>query len=712
MQDRIELPARSPEGFKLFLMGFLNLFIELALIRYLSGNIWNLGYFPNLVLLAVFTGMGLGFAFHVRFASEKISIFVYNAAFFILASLLVFVYYMHPKVPGLSLLGGEIGGELFFSNTLTTPTEKENYLPFIICFISVIAIFILLSQRTAKLFALFKPLTAYSLDIGGSCAGIIGFMIISRLSLPAYMWFIAITAIFPFTLSGPWKYRTAPLLAGAAAVLFSYAQDLKLLSYPDYIDAPEVVWSPYQKIERLGLVLFVNGIGHQRMETESGIPGMFYQGIYDHRLNEAKLPAYKDVLIIGAGTGNDAAAALMNDARSVDAVEIDPVIAKIGKAYHPCNPYKDPRVNLVVNDGRAFMTNSKKKYDLIVFALTDSTIRVSSMSQLRLENYLFTVESVRRAYELLNDNGDIIFYNMYRRPWLIDKIARIIKTAVGKYPLILLEPKPPAYFTVIEIGKSSYAESYAPLSNETTATASDDWPFLYLKKRAIPKIYIIAMIIIAAALIGVVVFSSRSRGSGLDADKSNLPISARIAFVFMGAAFMLLETKSVIQFSLLFGATWLNNSLVFLAILILVLAANYTATIFKQGEKNIFPIYILLMLSTLAAIVYPAGNMLKIESLPIRFAAASIFTFSPIFFANLIFSIAFARRKFAERVFGWNLMGAVIGGISEYGSMYLGYRLLSVFVAVFYTIVFAAVMTEVRVDKCASKAGNPNSEKY
>ena len=43
---------------------------------------------------------------------------------------------------------------------------------------------------------------------------------------------------------------------------------------------------------------------------------------------------------------------------------------------------------------------------------------------------------------------------------------------------------------------------------------------------------------------------------------------------FLGAAFMLLETKAVVQLALLFGSTWLVNSLVFFTALILILLAN------------------------------------------------------------------------------------------------------------------------------------------
>ena len=45
-QSIADEPNRA-NAVRLFLCGFLILFLELVLIRYLAGNIWNLGYFPN-----------------------------------------------------------------------------------------------------------------------------------------------------------------------------------------------------------------------------------------------------------------------------------------------------------------------------------------------------------------------------------------------------------------------------------------------------------------------------------------------------------------------------------------------------------------------------------------------------------------------------------------------------------------------------------------
>ena len=83
-------------------------------------------------------------------------------------------------------------------------------------------------------------------------------------------------------------------------------------------------------------------------------------------------------------------------------------------------------MHLVVDDARAFMGYTTRKYDLIVFALTDSLVKVSPMAQLRLENYIFTVESIRTASHLLQEDGNLIFYNSYRLPWITHKLELMI----------------------------------------------------------------------------------------------------------------------------------------------------------------------------------------------------------------------------------------------------------------------------------------------
>src|SRR5262249_61404941 len=105
--------------------------------------------------------------------------------------------------------------------------------------------------------------------------------------------------------------------------------------------------------------------------------------------------AIGDVLIIGAGSGNDVSRALQWGARHIDAVEIDPVIQRLGDRDHPNRPYQDPRVTVHLDDGRNFLRSTDRQYDLIIYALVDSLVLHSGYSNIRLESYLFT----RQAFE-------------------------------------------------------------------------------------------------------------------------------------------------------------------------------------------------------------------------------------------------------------------------------------------------------------------------
>ena len=272
------VPVLTPwtlTGGKLFLLGFLTLFLELMLIRYLAGSIWNLGYFPNIVLLSAFIGMGVGFVFHHHLNTTWSNI-VFHAAFAATVGLIAFVSYKHPIVPGFDVWHYNLDGDLYFA-FVPFKADDLNYVFFVLCFVTVALIFACLSQRTAKLFRQFAPLDAYTLDILGSCAGILTFMAVSALWLPAYAWFGIFTVIFLLALPEGWKGRLLPLLLSAAGLYVMYQQDHVFMRDPKSTNPLQTFWSPYQKIEyveetpppdhpgRLRRRIFVNGLDHQEM---------------------------------------------------------------------------------------------------------------------------------------------------------------------------------------------------------------------------------------------------------------------------------------------------------------------------------------------------------------------------------------------------------------------------------------------------------------
>ena len=681
---------------RLFVLGTLTLLLELALIRFLAGTIWNLGYFPNLVLLAVFVGLGLGFVFHSR-VSEEQSGPLFVAAGWSLLGLVAFVHFLHPVVPGFGEGVGVVGGEVFYTNAPAVADATSLWV-FVAWFFATMVVFALLGQRTAKVFRAFPPLRAYSLDVAGSCAGVLTFMLVSALQLPAWTWFLAAAALFAAA-APPGRGALAAAAPVALCAVLAWRGDQHLLADPRYAGEYVVRWSPYQKVEfaaeaREGPTVYVNGITHQGMFTADVLTTSVYSLPYRARAQRRELPPYRSVLVIGAGSGNDVATALLHGASHVDAVEIDPVIARLGRERHPARPYQDPRVTLTITDGRAFLTNARRRYDLVIFALTDSLVKVSPMAQLRLENYLFTVESIQRAHELLTDSGDVLLYNFYRTDTVAAKNALVVEQATGHFPLLLHRE---AGLLMMLAGPHS-AGPAPPRALLGVDATTDDWPFPYLPRRGVPGIYLKAMAVVAALVLLLAIGLHAGGQTGGQAG-----LAQRVAFLLMGAAFLLLETKGIIQFSLLFGTTWLNNSLVFLAVLLLVLAANRLSPRLR-GAGSLGVAYTLLMLSCLMALVVPLSLLLRVESLPARFVLASLLVFAPVFFANLIFSLAFRDREVPENLFGWNLIGATLGGVLEYTSMAIGYSALTIVVAAFYTLAFALMAASRRAERPAHLA--------
>src|SRR5262245_20303939 len=292
------------------------------------------------------------------------------------------------------------------------------------------------------------------------------------------------------------------------------------------------LWSPYYRItlfqDGADTVVEVNNIFHQSMAPVDQ-KEYFYQWPYT-----VFGDTLDDVLILGAGTGTDVAAALRHGAKHVDAVEIDPVILRLGRERHPDHPYSDPRVNAINDDARHFLATTTKRYDLIVFALIDSLTVQSSFSSVRLESYMFTEESFRAVRSRLKPRGVMALYNYFREKWLVDRLANSVTGAFGQEPLahvhqeraylavMLAGPRlgelsapPPLPNLVLAYGQSQESSrAHALVRDPGVVPATDDWPFLYMRSPELPRHYLAALgvvLAVSALALGLVVASSQSQ---------------------------------------------------------------------------------------------------------------------------------------------------------------------------------------------------------
>ena len=698
----IQEPSR-----RLFLLGFATLFSELLFIRFLAAYVWNLGYFTNFVLICVFIGIGIGFIFHHRFSHRQSELlFAFLPVLMCTFALLVMLF--RATVPGFEGEGVallDLGNEIYLTPLRGSgQTIKLGLWIFPILAVFLVSIFALLAQQTAKVFRQLPPLQAYSWDIAGSCAGIVVFMLFGLWHIAAQWWFwIMLVMMLPlFNL----RERLQAVALGLAIVTTGLIHTVSEQQIRELADS---IWSPYQYVTVLhrpplnDYLLSVNGIGHQQIYLDDYQlrAANAYSYVYDMRASLG-LPPPKSVLVIGAGTGNDVQVALLNGAQEVHAVEIDPAIASIGKRYNPHQPYNNPRTRLIIDDGRSTLRQAQRKYDLIIFALTDSLTKINAVSQLRLENFLFTEEAFSRAYELLNDGGTLASYNHYVT-WLPDKFAGLYHAATGQYPIFDRKADYYVLFTLKnqEIDEAS-VKRLEPADNASFNLPTDDWPFLHVQKKSIPDFYLRALMI-PGALIFIFIFAFILYRRHTTNTRLTTEPRLCIAFFLMGTAFLLLQTKSVVQYSLLFGNTWSNNSLVFLASLLLILGANHLAAQRWFTRHYLPAVFGLLCASCVLGALLPLRHFLYLDNELLRFLLASLFTFSPLFFANLIFSMAFKERSDAEIYFGWNLLGAVAGGLLEYMSLRFGYSFLSWIVLLCYIVAGACLRSEWRLLAASGK---------
>ena len=665
---------------RLVFASFLMLFVELSLIRWLGANVVHLSYFSNFVLLGSFLGIGLGFLRAAGPDALDRPMPLYSPV--VLLGLLGFVSAYPVAV-------NRASGQLIFFTSLST-SGPPIWLTLPGIFLAVAAVLAGPGEIVGACFRQLPRLDAYRFDLVGSLAGIVAFALLSFLGAPPLVWFGVVLALF-IALIG--KLGTSVTVAVAAGVLL-------MLVYPLRHDRG-VFWSPYYKVTTtvvsdgnngIAWNVDVNGVPHQRLTSAAtrAKEEPWYLEPY-HRIPTTP----KNVLIVGAGTGTDVAIALAQGVQHIDAVEIDPTLLRFGRQHNPDSAYSDPRVSAHVNDGRAFLEQTTTKYDLILFALPDSLTLVSGASSLRLESYLFTKQAVETARAHLAPGGAFSMYNFYREHWLVDRLAGTLEDVFGHPPCLFDAPAAQSLAVVVAglTPADQRCDQTWSRPASTPAPATDDKPFLYLKSSTIPTLYLAALglIMLGALLaIGAVLGVNARRGGSQSrrrfVNQLNAMWSYRDLFL-LGAAFLLMETRSVTSFALLFGTTWFVNALVFGGVLVAVLLG---VEVTRRFPTPPLPVMYALLLGGLALNwLVPSSWLLSLAFFARLVAAVSI-AFLPIFAANIIFAKRFTSAAEPALAFGTNLLGAMLGGCLEYLSLVLGYRALLILAGALYAGAYLA----------------------
>ncbi len=701
------LTARQ-RALALVLVSVLGLFFELVLIRWLGAEIKVFAFLKNVVLIAAFLGLGLGFFLATR-RIGLLPLFLPAAAFLMATVALGSASGLLTKtvLPGdeLVLVGLSVQERQAFPVLLRALTWLPYYLLTLIYFLAIVLLFIPLGQYTGKCMRAFSPIPSYSLNLVGALAGTLLFAIVSFAWLPPLLWFaiVALLAVPLLRVAQKWVWRTTV----ASALLL-----VLVIGLPG-----DAVWSPYNK-------LVVSPLSGRDLQGEAfewgyqlGVGEYYYQDLVDlsekffaaqpnvpleFRYSEYEVPyAFtkpERVLILGAGTGNDVAAALRHGAQHVDAVDIDPGIIEIGKRLHPEQPYATTRVTPYANDARAFLKSTDAQYDLVLFGLLDSQQVLSAFGSVRLDNFVYTMEGMSDAYARVKPNGMLVVTFDLFQPWMGERISNVLRAATEKTPLVLdayhgtvfmIRKGEPFSGDEISRGLAQLGGVVKPmeLAASGISVTTDDWPYLYLRERTMPFAYWTMLPLLA--LVSVLV-ARRVIGTEWKIDWR---------FFWLGAGFLLMEVRIIAQVALLFGSTWLVSAAAIAVVLIMAICANLVTARLCVSDIRLW--MILLIVTLIGSSLLPSSFFLGLGQVNGGIVAALLLAL-PIFFAGMVFSGSLKNVTRIENAMASNLLGAILGGCVEYLSLVLGIGSLAWIAFFLYGLALAAPVQAGEVENAPS----------
>ncbi len=686
---------------KLFLCGASALFWELVLIRWFSSCIRIVAYYSNFVLISAFLGLGAGALLtRYKFRLWKI-IFIVLAVCVFMGPFLGSFYHLNPNSPDefiwigspRTIIPSNFSGD-FLGLNINFRLPYQVILGSV--YIANALLFLIFGQWLGHLFQNFRPLKAYSIEIAGSVFGILLFTCISVLHLSPTIWFLIGFVLIILIID----MNVHSYLLGIACSVMVF------LACANF--NRQFIWSPYYKIALstleqsidlkqnlivkfdgpVGYVLSVNNDYHQMMldlhpRDKEHTFLKSWRRMYDYPYSSNQEEPEGAILIVGAGTGNDVSAALRNGQLDIDAIEIDPSIIDLGKLYHPEQLYHNSQVNVIVDDARSFFVKTDKRYAKIVFGFLDSHTLMSSFSSVRLDNFVYTSESMQQVKKLLLPGGKVYLTFASNTKWLHQRMIKLLDS-VFDYPTKFVFDKTGYANGIVYInGKKPVADispvKKASIHQNHIKIPTDNWPFLYMKAPVLPNHY--------KVFIGMVVLLGACSLLLLPPGQRKI----RFPYFFMGAGFFLVETSNVVSLSLLYGSTWLVNVTVFTGILILIFLGNLICALTSKPRFNLM--FFLIFTSLAISYIIPPSFLLRIDSVILQGLLAILVFLSPIFFASLIFGHLIKQEKELYQAYGSNLLGAIIGGACEYFSLVAGIKFLLIITFLFYAMALIFLKT-------------------
>ncbi len=706
----------------LFLVSVLGLFLEMLLIRWIGTEIRIFAYLQNTVLVVCFLGLGMG-CFTSR---QPVALRDLLLPLFALVLLLA-IPLTREGLGKISLMLGVLPELVIWSQWKGAGFWQNVLFVFLglgltyVVMLLILDMFVPLGRLLGRLMDEHPhTIRAYSVNVAGSLAGTWLFVLLSVFYQPPVTWFLVLGGLTVFFLhpagrEGKWNLA---LLAGVILLSWLAGREPGAL---------KVFWSPYQKLvlrvlepkltesTQVGEIgeyyVTVNNVDYQEMIDLSesnvrGNPQHFppeMNGLSQYDIPLLLHPCPQTLLIVGAGSGNDAAGGLRHGVKEITAVEIDPVIIDLGRRYHPEKPYSSTAVRVVQDDARSFFAGATRRYDVIAFGLLDAHT-ATTMTNARLDHYVYTRESIARAKSLLADGG-VMTLNFYcTELFIADRMAGVLREVFGSAPLSFAIPttsygrggvmfvagnldavrkrlaRQPALAALID----RWQKEKPVALNYATRITTDDWPYIYLEKPKIPLLYYLL-----AGLMGLLLLRCRKhlRSARLAGSWSR----SHWHFFFLGAAFLLLEVQNISKAAVVLGNTWEVNAVVISGVLVMILLANLVAARFPGLPLG--AVYAALIVACLALYFV---DLARFAFLPYVAKAVIIggLTTLPMLFSGIVFIRSFAAVTGKDQALGANLMGALVGALLQSVTFVTGIKALLLMVAALYVL---SLLTKPRI---------------
>lgn len=713
----------------IFLISASGLMFEVSLTRIFSATIWY--HYAFIAISVALFGWGLGgFSLHILkehriLKSAPGSLAIASLLFSFSIPIFLWIIIRLPATP--------------------------NYLS--LYFIASVIPFFLAGITLAQAFDIFREITGrlYFADLIGASFGALGVTLILGLlggeSTALFVATLPATATLLFSTHRPDFWKTKTFSLGLTSIL---AVSLLIICNSEFHiltikDAPAKGLYQHMHSDPKLHIVFTRWNSYSRIDGVEGVAPPHIARIYIdsdawtnvvnwdgkiESMEEAKewfryIPFHLEkepkTLIIGPGGGVDVLLSLVAGGKRATAVELNPLIVDFVRHYREKagNIYNNPNVNLIIDEGRNFISRSNEKYDTISLSFVDSWASVSSGGLALSENYLYTTEAFHEYFEHLTNSGIIVVIR-----WQVD-IPRLVSNSVsmmqeygippeeaGNHIAILLadvpkknEPTQMIFmvkktpFTKEESGEiKNLSSKYNPIHIPYLVSSSpynelfsgrispaefyshfdkkvdpvrDDSPFYFANEKpyGIPTYLMRFLLIPITATFLFFAFSYSS-----EAKKNTETTLFILYFIALGLGFILLEISLLQKFILLLGHPIFTLSVILFSLLVSGGIGSFLTGRFKEGviPKRIFVVCSLIFfISIIYALALP---YLIHVFLPFSIQTRIAITFTLLFPLGLLMGMPFplgirivgSSLKAGGIPFYWGLNGimSVFGSIA------------------------------------------------